>query len=77
MTYLEQLAAAARPTNHEDWGSPRQIGAQNSFFDALDIAVSGRLTLAETEAFDTFCHKATTDEMIDEGLRLARLAASR
>jgi hypothetical protein len=76
-TYLEQLAKQARPTSLEDWGSNRQATAQNDFLDELDLAVTGRLTKEETEAFDACCHKATVDEMVDEGLRLARLAASR
>jgi hypothetical protein len=74
---LEQLATAARPINLKDWGSPCQIDAQNDFLDALAVACAGRLTVAETAIFDTFCHRASPNEMIDEGLRLARLAATR
>jgi hypothetical protein len=72
MTYLEKLAIAARPINDADYGSKRQIDAENDFFDALDLHLTGKLTLAETQAFDSFCLKATTNERISEGLRLAR-----
>jgi hypothetical protein len=68
MTRLEQLAAAARPRDFNDWCSGRQIAAQNTFCDALKVV----LTAEQFEAFEAFCLKATPDEMIDEGLRLAR-----
>ena len=77
MTYLEELAAAARPINDADYGTDRQINAENDFFDALDLHLTGKLTRDETEAFDAFCLKATTDERISEGLRLAAIAAAR
>lgn len=77
MTYLEELAAAARPINDDDWGSERHINAHNDFFDALDLSMSGRLSVEETEKFDSFCAKATSDEMITEGLRLAAIAHGR
>jgi aminoglycoside phosphotransferase len=73
MTYLEQLAAAGRPINDADYGSDRQITAENDFFDALDLHLTGKLTDAESDAFAGFCDKATTDERITEGLRLASL----
>jgi hypothetical protein len=58
---LLRLAAAARPVNDGDWGSERQIAAQNAFFDAVGPLGDG---------FDAFCLKATVDEMIDEALRV-------
>ena len=77
MTYLEELAVAARPINDADYGTDRQINAENAFFDALNFHVFGKLTVYETEAFDSFCLKATSDERISEGLRLAAIAAAR
>jgi hypothetical protein len=67
MTRLEQLAIAARPRDFNDWCSERQTAAQNAFCDALKTI----LTPNQFDAFEAFCLKATTDEMIDEGLRLA------
>ena len=77
MTYLEQLAAAARPINNDDYNSDRQIDAEKDFFEALDLHLAGKLTEEERDDFDAYCLRATADERIDEGLRLAGIAASR
>jgi hypothetical protein len=88
LQYLNKLAAAAKPQpvfpdgNRErdggdDWGSERQIAAENDFFDALDLFLTGKLVPEEERAFAAFCAKATSDERIDEGLRLAAIALSR
>ena len=55
-------------------GAARQL---KDFFDALDLHLSGKLSPDEMKAFDAFCAKATTDEHISEGLRLARLVGTR
>jgi len=73
ITYLEQLAAAARPINEADFGSERQIDAENHFYDTLDQHTVC-LPIEIREAYDAFCAKATVDERITEGLRLAELA---
>lgn len=65
---IERLAALARPTSEEDWGSDRQIDAQNAFFDAVQSRVCSTLF----EQLTIYCLKATSDEMIDAGLRAAR-----
>lgn len=65
---LETLAAAARPSDALQWGSDQQTKAENAFF-AVAKAVCPALT---GEAFETYCLKATTDEMIDEALRILR-----
>ena len=57
MTYLEQLAAAARPINDDDYGSDRQVEAENDFFDALDQHLADKLTEVEMDDFDAFCLK--------------------
>ncbi len=75
--YLEVLADDARPVDFDDWGSERQVKAQNDFFDTLDLYLTGRLTEQERHAFDVYCLKATVDEMLDEGLRLACIAIGR
>ena len=66
MTDLNALAAAARPINDTDWGSGRQIDAQNLFFKEVEKVLPAD-KFAELE---DFCLKATTDEMIDEALKL-------
>lgn len=63
---LETLCAVARPINDDDWGTRRQVDAQNAFFSAF-----GRAGL-QSEAFDDYCMKATVDEMLDEAMRIAR-----
>lgn len=65
---FEALAQAARPTNDDDWGSERQIAAENKFFRA----VKATLRPADFYALEAYCDKATTDEMIDEAMRLVR-----
>ena len=61
MTNLETLAQAARPTSDDDWGSERQIDAENAFFAAAgDLGAD----------FEQFALKATSDEAIDEALRI-------
>jgi hypothetical protein len=32
---IEALAGAARPIDDDDWGTERQINAENTFFDAV------------------------------------------
>jgi hypothetical protein len=77
MTYLEELAAMARVGENEAYyGTLEQITAENDFFDLLDLHLAG-MPIEEREAFDAFCSKATCDERIDEGLRLAALCAAR
>jgi hypothetical protein len=59
-----ELAAEARPKDDAEWGSERQIAAENKFFEKFHEA------MGDTPDFDRWCLKATTDEMIDEALRL-------
>jgi hypothetical protein len=78
MTYLEELAAMARVGENEAYyGTHEQISAFNDFCDILDQTLTGKLTNEQIAAFDTFCLKATSDEILDEGLRLAALAGGR
>jgi hypothetical protein len=46
------------------------LDAQNRFTEAVEAI----LTRKQFEAYDSFCLKATTDEIIEEGLRLAKAA---
>ena len=70
MTYaeIEKLAAAAKPLNDDEWGSERQIDAENAFFDAVKEMVSKEVF----EGLESYCLKATTDEMIEAGLQAVR-----
>lgn len=65
---IEQLAEAAKPLDDDEWGSPRQVAAQNLFFDTIADMVS-------EEVFDglsNYCLKADVYEMIEAGLQAAR-----
>lgn len=65
---LEKLAADARCVTEDDWGTERQIDAENKFFEAVEAMVSRDLY----QRLEGYCLKATTDEMIDMGLKVAR-----
>ncbi len=65
---IEALAQAARPINDNDWGSDRQIKAENKLFAAIKPLIQR----TEWDALEAYCLKATTDEMIDEALRIMR-----
>jgi len=74
MTYLEELAAMARVGDNESyWGTDEQIEALNDFCDVL-AQHTASLPIEVQEAFDAYCSKATSDEILDEGLRLAATA---
>lgn len=64
--FVEQLARAARPLNDDDYGSEEQVEHENDFF----AVVRELLTEEQEEALETFSLKATTEERIDEALRL-------
>jgi hypothetical protein len=61
---LETLATAAFPINDDDWGSDRQIDAENAFhiFVSDDLGVN-------TDDMQTA--KASSEDMINEALRRA------
>jgi hypothetical protein len=62
----EILADAARPINDADWGSDRQVEAENRLFEFVRSILSDD----EFERLEAFCLKATSEEMIDEALLL-------
>lgn len=64
----KKLAAAARPIDDNECGSNRQIAAENRFNIQADIAFP--VVFAEDSAYSRFAIKATSDERIDESLRL-------
>lgn len=66
MPSLDDMALAARPRDDDDWGSDAQMEAENDFFEAVSKVLDS-WTMVQLE---DYCHKATTNEMIDEALRL-------
>jgi len=63
MTDIKVLAELARPINDDDWGSERQIEAENLFFNtAVRMGLDGDVFVFENL-------KATTNELIDEVLK--------
>ena len=66
MSDLQTLAKVARCVSDDDWGTPRQIRAENAFFDFVKEQLDDEVW----ERLEGYCLKATTDEMIDEALRL-------
>lgn len=65
---MEQLAAEARSIDDDDWGSERQVDAENRFFD--ECRRHRPATFDDAGDFADWCLKATTDERIDEAMRL-------
>jgi len=68
---IVELARAARPIDDADWGSERQIEAENVFM----AAVEARLPIRKLSALHDYALKATTEEWIDEALRLMGIAS--
>jgi hypothetical protein len=68
MAELEKLAEAAKPLDDDEWGSPRQVEAQNLFFDTVQEMTSDEVF----EGLSNYCLKADVYEMIEAGLQAAR-----
>ncbi len=69
---IEALAALARPINEADADSERQIDAENTFFDACVEVDAETFEADNNSEFSRFCLKATSEERIDEALKLIR-----
>jgi len=68
---LETLAETGRPLDDDDYGSERQVDAENLFWFKLhDVFGDGFGEVGLGEDFDRWCLKATTEEMLDEALKL-------
>ena len=65
---LAALAEAARPIDDDDYGSDRQVEAENALFDIIERIVPASIF----EEFQNFCLKATTAERIEFGHNLGR-----
>lgn len=68
---LRELALDARPISDPEWGSDRQIKAENKFCAALERY----LTPGAWDKFEDYALKATTEEMLDCGLMHAARCA--
>jgi len=68
MLYLEKLGQAALPVTEDDWGSCRQIDAENDFLAAV------QRVLPEDSWDDLYVYglKATTEERIAYALQLVK-----
>jgi len=73
MTDFAALAAAARPTSDADYGSERQVAAENAFFTAVEAFLSR----AAFQSLEDYCHKASPDERVDEALVAVDAQAAR
>lgn len=63
---LVAMAGAARALGDDDWGSARQVAAQNAFF----LEVERLMHPVAWDEFEMWALKATVDEKVDEALRL-------
>jgi hypothetical protein len=67
--WLQKLADAARPIDDADWGSDRQIEAENEFCAYACCFMEE----AVLDQFDRYVLKATSEEIIDNALDILRL----
>jgi hypothetical protein len=70
MVDFEALAREAFPINEDEWGSERQINAENALFTALEARYPE--TFGEASDFRMWALKATSEEYIEEAMRLVR-----
>ena len=66
---LRLLSRCARPIGDDDWGSNRQIDAENAWVEFAHR----HMTTAAREDWDEYALKATSEEAIDYGLRVLKL----
>jgi hypothetical protein len=65
---IEALAQAAHCIDDDDRGSERQIAAFNAFTTAATVLMSPE----QQDSWNDFSLKATSDEIIEEALRVLR-----
>lgn len=58
---MGDMAKAALPTSEEDYGSERQIKAENAFFTYVERCVPPHIW----EKIEAYSHKATVEERVD------------
>jgi len=64
--YLQKLLKLEKTSREEEWGSEKQIEAQNSFFEMIEELT----TTEEMERISEYALKATTEEMQDFALEV-------
>lgn len=72
LTTFEELAAYAKPLDDTEWGSNRQIEAENTFFHIAREQFPE--LFSDNSDFSMWALKATTDEMLDHAMALIRKA---
>ncbi len=65
-TVIELANKALALANDEDWGSEAQIDAENAFA----AAAQELMTPAQIEDWESYCLKATSEEIIKSGLEI-------
>lgn len=63
---IERMADEARPVDEDDWGSERQVAAENKF----NIAAENLMTPMQAKWWEIFGEHATSEERIDEALAI-------
>ncbi len=66
---LRLASRLARPLNDDDWGSERQVNAENVWVELAHRY----MTNAAREDWDHYALKATSEEAIDYGIRVLKL----
>lgn len=73
MADLHAMAEAARPINDQDWGSDRQIAAENDFHEQIvEMFGCGNDGFSDEVSCFVTGTKMTTDEAIDWAMESAR-----
>ena len=65
---IQALAKLARPQSEEDWGSDRQLEAENNFWIQMRVELGDEADDAMTTKFES--SKMEVDERIDYALSL-------
>jgi hypothetical protein len=71
LDHLRYLAQAAKPCGDSPMDSWKQINLENLFFDFLYEFIGNSIGAERLKNFETYCLKATAEERIDEGLKMA------
>lgn len=67
---FEAMAKPAYPIDDDDYGSDRQVDAENAFIEYVE----SRLPQIYTKEFEVWSLKATTEERLDETLERIKKA---
>lgn len=70
-----KLAELARPIDHSDLGSSRQVEAEKTFFIEAEKVIVEYLGRKAFDQLEAFSFVSTIDETIDETIKLIKRAA--